>query len=51
MTVLSDRDIKKAIQEGKILIKDMVDDHIGPSSVDFSSEGFQQKVRNFLSFY
>ena len=34
MAVLSDRDIKKALNSGKIVIKDLQEEHIGPSSVD-----------------
>lgn len=34
MTVLSDKDIKKHIQEGNIVIKGMDEKQIGPSSVD-----------------
>ena len=34
MTILSDRDIKKAIEEKKIVITDLGEGQIGPSSVD-----------------
>lgn len=34
MTVLSDRDIKKAISSGKIVIQGLQEEHIGPSSID-----------------
>ncbi len=34
MAVLSDRDIKKALKEGKIVITDMQEDQINPASVD-----------------
>src|SRR3989338_10596888 len=34
MAVLSDRDIKKALNSGKIVIKDLQEEHIGPSSID-----------------
>ncbi len=34
MAVLSDRDIKKALQEGKIAIREISPEQIGPSSVD-----------------
>lgn len=34
MVVLSDRDIKKYLQEGKLVIKDLDPEHIDPCSVD-----------------
>lgn len=34
MVVLSDRDLKKSIKEGKIVIEGMTEDQIGPSSID-----------------
>ncbi|MCX6706519.1 MAG: dCTP deaminase [Candidatus Woesearchaeota archaeon] len=36
MVVLSDRDLKRCIKEGKIVIEGMTDDQIGPSSVDLT---------------
>lgn len=34
MVVLSDRDIKKYLKEGKLVIRDLVEEHIDPCSVD-----------------
>ena len=34
MVVLSDRDIKKYMEEGKLVIKDLPVEHIAPCSVD-----------------
>lgn len=34
MVVLSDRDLKEAIKKGEIVIEGMIEDQIGPSSVD-----------------